>query len=91
MPVKPIHSIALLLLLVARPLPSLAQSDKPAPYYPGAVWEHRQPADSGVDAGQLVKAAVTASGGRGGGNARMAPGSVPTVEALSEVVVQLTS
>jgi alanyl-tRNA synthetase len=46
-------------------------------------------ADSGVDAGQLVKAAVTAAGGRGGGNARMAQGSVPNAAALEGVVAQL--
>jgi alanyl-tRNA synthetase len=38
--------------------------------------------DSGMDAGALVKAAVAAAGGRGGGNRTLAQGSVPTVEAL---------
>ena len=33
--------------------------------------------DSGVHAGERVKAAVTAAGGRGGGNAALAQGSVP--------------
>jgi alanyl-tRNA synthetase len=47
-------------------------------------------ADSGVDAGQLVKAAVTAAGGRGGGNARMAQGSVPSTESLAAVLEKLT-
>ena len=47
-------------------------------------------ADSGVDAGQLVKAAVTAAGGRGGGNARMAQGSVPSPEALAAALEKLT-
>ena len=47
-------------------------------------------ADSGVDAGQLVKAAVTAAGGRGGGNARMAQGSVPDAQALAAVIEKLT-
>jgi len=46
-------------------------------------------ADSGVDAGQLVKAAVTAAGGRGGGNARMAQGSVPDAAALEAVLAKL--
>jgi alanyl-tRNA synthetase len=46
-------------------------------------------ADSGVDAGQLVKAAVTAAGGRGGGNPRMAQGSVPNAAALDAIVAQL--
>jgi alanyl-tRNA synthetase len=48
-------------------------------------------ADSGVDAGQLVKAAVTAAGGRGGGNARMAQGSVPNADALAAALAQITS
>jgi alanyl-tRNA synthetase len=46
-------------------------------------------ADSGVDAGQLVKASVTAAGGRGGGNPRMAQGSVPDAAALDAVVAKL--
>jgi alanyl-tRNA synthetase len=33
--------------------------------------------DSGVHAGDRVKAAVTAAGGRGGGNQALAQGSVP--------------
>jgi alanyl-tRNA synthetase len=45
--------------------------------------------DSGVNAGALVKAAVTASGGRGGGNAMLAQGSVPSREALDAVVRQM--
>jgi alanyl-tRNA synthetase len=39
-------------------------------------------ADSGVDAGARVKAAVTALGGRGGGNSNLAQGSAPSLEAL---------
>ena len=46
-------------------------------------------ADSGIDAGKLVKAAVTAAGGRGGGNPALAQGSVPSSEALEAVVEQL--
>ena len=46
-------------------------------------------ADSGIDAGKLVKAAVTAAGGRGGGNPALAQGSVPSREALDEVVAKL--
>jgi alanyl-tRNA synthetase len=46
-------------------------------------------ADSGVDAGQLVKTAVTAAGGRGGGNPRMAQGSVPDAAALETVLAKL--
>jgi alanyl-tRNA synthetase len=48
-------------------------------------------ADSGVDAGQIVKAAVTAAGGRGGGNSRMAQGSVPTVQALAAALERIIS
>jgi alanyl-tRNA synthetase len=39
-------------------------------------------ADSGVDAGARVKAAVAALGGRGGGNPTIAQGSAPSLEAL---------
>lgn len=46
-------------------------------------------ADLGLDAGALVKAAVTAHGGRGGGNARMAQGSVPSKEALEAIAATL--
>jgi alanyl-tRNA synthetase len=48
-------------------------------------------ADSGVDAGQLVKVAVAETGGRGGGNPRMAQGSVPSAEALAGVLEKITS
>ncbi len=40
-------------------------------------------ADSGIHAGDRIKAAVTASGGRGGGNQQLAQGSVPDSEALA--------
>ncbi len=40
-------------------------------------------ADSGVHAGDRVKAAVTACGGRGGGNPQLAQGSVPDSGALA--------
>jgi alanyl-tRNA synthetase len=43
-------------------------------------------ADSGVHAGERLKAAVTAAGGRGGGNAGLAQGSVASGELLDEVV-----
>jgi alanyl-tRNA synthetase len=46
-------------------------------------------ADSGVHAGQRVKAALAASGGRGGGNQSLAQGSVPTTEALRAVAALL--
>jgi alanyl-tRNA synthetase len=40
--------------------------------------------DSGVHAGDRVKAFVTAAGGRGGGNPSLAQGSVPSAEALAK-------
>jgi alanyl-tRNA synthetase len=46
-------------------------------------------AESGWDAGKLLKAAVTQAGGRGGGSARMAQGSVPGPELLDAVVAAL--
>jgi len=46
-------------------------------------------ADSGVDAGKVLKAALTAAGGRGGGNARIAQGSVPDAGALEELMQAL--
>ena len=42
--------------------------------------------DSGIDAGARVKAAVTAAGGRGGGNPSLAQGSVPDGSHLEQVV-----
>jgi alanyl-tRNA synthetase len=46
-------------------------------------------ADAGVDAGQSLKAALAASGGRGGGTARMAQGSVPQASLLEQVLEKL--
>ncbi len=46
--------------------------------------------DAGVNAGERVKAAVTAVGGRGGGNPGMAQGSAPSAEALKQVLEQLS-
>jgi alanyl-tRNA synthetase len=46
-------------------------------------------ADSGVDAGQKLKAALAESGGRGGGTARMAQGSVPDGSLLDKVIEKL--
>lgn len=43
-------------------------------------------ADTGLDAGRILKAALEANGGRGGGNGRMAQGSVREVAALERVV-----
>lgn len=47
-------------------------------------------ADSGLDAGSIVKSAVSRAGGRGGGTARMAQGSVPQaeLETLATLVAQ---
>jgi alanyl-tRNA synthetase len=45
--------------------------------------------DAGIDAGKLVKAAVTEAGGRGGGTPRIAQGSIPNPELLESVVQKL--
>jgi alanyl-tRNA synthetase len=45
--------------------------------------------DSGVDAGKLLKAALTEAGGRGGGNARIAQGSVPDAMALETLAAKV--
>jgi alanyl-tRNA synthetase len=45
--------------------------------------------DSGIHAGNVLKAALAAAGGRGGGNAQVAQGSVPSPEALARVLVEL--
>jgi alanyl-tRNA synthetase len=42
--------------------------------------------DAGVDAGRMLKAALEAQGGRGGGNVRLAQGTVRDAAALSGVV-----
>jgi alanyl-tRNA synthetase len=47
-------------------------------------------ADSGVDAGRALRAALEKVGGRGGGNARLAQGSAPS-EALEAVVEALSA
>ncbi len=46
-------------------------------------------ADSGLDAGKLLKAALVEAGGRGGGNPRMAQGSLPSREALEQVLSRI--
>jgi alanyl-tRNA synthetase len=46
-------------------------------------------ADAGIDAGKVLKAALAEAGGRGGGNARMAQGSVAEAEALERVLEKL--
>jgi len=47
--------------------------------------------DSGVDAGKVLKPLLERVGGRGGGSARLAQGSAPTIEAIDRVVAWLTS
>jgi alanyl-tRNA synthetase len=44
--------------------------------------------DSGIDAGKTLKAALSAAGGRGGGSARAAQGTVPP-EALESAIARL--
>jgi alanyl-tRNA synthetase len=45
--------------------------------------------DSGLDAGRILKDALSAAGGRGGGSPRLAQGSVPSREALETVLQSL--
>ena len=45
--------------------------------------------DAGIDAGMALKAALTEAGGRGGGNARVAQGSVTEQAALEKVVEKI--
>jgi alanyl-tRNA synthetase len=47
--------------------------------------------DAGIDAGKLLKAALTEAGGRGGGTLRMAQGSVPDARSLDDVIAKLTA
>ena len=46
-------------------------------------------ADASLDANALLRAALTAHGGRGGGSARLAQGRVPDAEALETVVEKI--
>jgi alanyl-tRNA synthetase len=48
-------------------------------------------ADSERDANALLKARLAAAGGRGGGNARLAQGTVPTTEVLDILVREITT
>jgi len=48
-------------------------------------------ADSPADAGKVLKAALTAAGGRGGGAARLAQGSVPDPALLDRVLEDILS
>jgi alanyl-tRNA synthetase len=45
--------------------------------------------DSGMNAGDRIKAALKIVGGRGGGNPALAQGSVPSVEALAKIEGEL--
>jgi len=46
-------------------------------------------ADSGIHAGDRMKAAVGRAGGRGGGNPALAQGSIPNSQALETVIAEL--
>ncbi len=46
-------------------------------------------ADSGVDAGQTLRAALTAAGGKGGGSPRVAQGGLPNTHALLSLTLAL--
>jgi alanyl-tRNA synthetase len=45
--------------------------------------------DSGINAGEVLKSALTAAGGRGGGSAMIAQGSLPSKEALNQILGSL--
>ena len=47
-------------------------------------------ADAGIDAGKALKTALGEAGGRGGGSARMAQGSVPARESIEKVLSGLS-
>jgi len=46
-------------------------------------------ADSGLDAGRMLKAALEQVGGRGGGNTQLGQGTAPTASALEEAVAAM--
>jgi alanyl-tRNA synthetase len=48
-------------------------------------------ADTGVNAGAALRTAVTALGGRGGGSARLAQGTVPTAGDLAATVAAVSA
>ncbi len=48
-------------------------------------------ADSGIDAGHVVKAALAEAGGRGGGTARIAQGSLPTAAVLAQALAKISA
>jgi alanyl-tRNA synthetase len=47
--------------------------------------------NSGIHVGDMLKRALTEAGGRGGGNATLAQGSVPSKEALEQLMASLAS
>ena len=47
--------------------------------------------NSGIHAGDLLKTALSEAGGRGGGNATLAQGSVPSKQALEQLIASLAS
>ena len=61
----------------------LAVSDDPASVLLAAS------SDSGLHAGNLLKPILTEAGGRGGGNANLAQGSLPSAEAIDGVLARL--
>jgi alanyl-tRNA synthetase len=75
------------------PLRAMAQamSALPKSLYVGSVMSppgivFAASADSGVNAGELLKSALTANGGRGGGSPRVAQGTVSDAAALQRVL-----
>ena len=47
--------------------------------------------DSGINAGDLLKAAVSKAGGRGGGSPAMAQGSLPSSDQIDALLIDLTT
>jgi alanyl-tRNA synthetase len=47
--------------------------------------------DTGVDAGRVLRDALTSAGGRGGGSPRVAQGTVPDTSQLEQVVSTVMS
>jgi len=45
--------------------------------------------DAGLDAGRALKAALADAGGRGGGSARLAQGTLPSREALDRALASI--
>ena len=79
-----------------RYLRALAFSALPKTVFIGAVVDppavlFATSADSGIDAGKVLKAAISAAGGRGGGSPRLAQGSVPSREQLERVIEEINA